>query len=193
MLTAVDVLDPVPRRVLIAGVTGAGKTTLARRVSEILGVPRTELDSLYHGAGWVPRPSFVEDVEAFSAEPAWVSEWQYRAVRSLLASRADTLVWLDLPPRVPLWRVFRRTLVRRVRRTVLWNENLEPPLHTIVGNPDHILRWAVRTRHSMPEEVLPLEREQPHLRVVHLRSRREVDAWLVRLAESARGSAPSTD
>jgi len=135
VLTAADVLDPVPRRVLIAGVTGAGKTTLARRVSEVLGVPHTELDSLYHGAGWVPRPSFAEDVQALVEQPAWVTEWQYTEVRGLLASRADTLVWLDLPPRVPLWRVLRRTLTRRIRLTVLWNGNVEPPLHTILRNP----------------------------------------------------------
>ena len=184
MLTAGDVLDPVPRRVLVAGVTGAGKTTLAGRVSEILGVPHVELDSLYHGSGWVPRPSFVEDVQAFTARPAWVTEWQYTAVRGLLASRADTLVWLDLPPRVALWRVLRRTMVRRVRRTVLWNDNVEPPLHTIIGNPDHLLRWAVRTRHSMPERVLPLEREHPHLRVVRLCSSRDVEAWIALLARS---------
>ena len=70
MLTAGDVLDPVPRRVLVGGVTGAGKTTLARRIAEILDVPHTELDGLYHGAGWVPRPTFVGDVEAFTAGPA---------------------------------------------------------------------------------------------------------------------------
>ena len=181
MLTAADVLDPVPRRVLIAGVTCAGKTTLARRVSEVLGVPHTELDSLYHGAGWVPRPSFSEDVQALVEQPAWVTEWQYTEVRGLLASRADTLVWLDLPPRVPLWRVLRRTLTRRIRRTVLWNGNVEPPLHTILRNPDHILRWAVRTRHSMPERVLFLEREHPRLRIVRLRSGRDVDRWIAML------------
>jgi adenylate kinase family enzyme len=185
MLSAVDVLDPVPRRVLVAGVTGAGKTTFARRVSSILGLPHTEMDGLYHGPGWVPRSSFRDDVLVFTAEPAWVTEWQYTAVRSLLASRADTLVWLDLPPRVALWRVFRRTLVRRARRTVLWNDNVEPPLHTMIGNPDHILRWAYRTRHTMPERVLPLERDHPQLRVVRLRTSREVEAWLALLAESA--------
>jgi adenylate kinase family enzyme len=186
MLAAGDVLDPVPRRVLVAGVTGAGKTTLARRVGEILGLPHTELDGLYHGRGWVPRPSFIHDVEAFTAEPAWVTEWQYTAVRGLLASRADTLVWLDLPPRVPLWRVFRRTVVRRFRGTVLWNENVEPPLRTMIGNPDHILRWAVRTRHSMAERMLPLERDHPHLRVVRLRSSREVEAWVATLVSAGR-------
>jgi adenylate kinase family enzyme len=185
MLTAVDVLDPLPQRVLIAGVTGAGKTTVALRVSGILGLPHTEMDSLYHGRGWVPRRTFVEEVQAFTAAPAWVTEWQYTAVRGLLVSRADTLVWLDLPPRVALWRALRRTLGRRLRRTVLWNGNVEPPLHTMVGNPDHLLRWAVRTRHSMPDRVLPLERDHPHLRVVRLRSNRDVETWVARLAASA--------
>src|SRR5690606_20822603 len=37
------------RRILVAGTSGAGKTTLAGRVSGALGLPYTELDSLYHG------------------------------------------------------------------------------------------------------------------------------------------------
>ena len=103
----------------------------------------------------------------------------------MLVSRADTLVWLDLPPRVTLSRVLRRTLVRRARRTVLWNGNVEPSLHTILWNPDHILRWAWRTRHSMAERALPLEREHPHLRIVRLRTSRDVAPWLDTLERSA--------
>jgi adenylate kinase family enzyme len=83
-----DPLPRRPRRVLVAGASGAGKTTVAGRVAAVLGVPHVELDSLYHGPGWVPRPEFEADVYAFTAGPAWVTEWQYTKVRPLLAARA---------------------------------------------------------------------------------------------------------
>lgn len=177
-----DDLDPPPRRVLVAGTSGAGKTTAARRIARILDVPRTEIDGLYHGAGWEPRPTFVADVEAFTSAPAWVIEWQYTAVRPLLAERADTLVWLDLPVPVTLWRLTRRTVLRRLHRVELWNGNVEPGLRTVFTDPRHILRWGFRTRHSARELVPGLEARVPHLRIVRLRTPRDVDRWIRRLS-----------
>jgi adenylate kinase family enzyme len=182
MLGVEDDLGPLPRRVLVAGTTGVGKTTTARRISQVLGVPHTEIDSLQHGPGWVPRPTFREDVEAYTSEPAWVTEWQYRDVRAMLADRADTLVWLDLPIPVALWRLVRRTVRRSVRREVLWNGNVEPPLWTFFTDREHIVRWGIRTARNGLRKVSALEESAPHLRIVRLRSQREVDRFVERLA-----------
>jgi adenylate kinase family enzyme len=42
------------KRIASVGVTGSGKTTLARRLSEQHCIPRVELDTLYWKAGWQP-------------------------------------------------------------------------------------------------------------------------------------------
>lgn len=97
MLGPGDALPSRPQRVLVAGTSGAGKTTVARAVAEALGCPHVELDALHHGPGWTPRAEFEDDVRRFAASDAWASEWQYAAVRELLLARADLLVWLDLP------------------------------------------------------------------------------------------------
>jgi adenylate kinase family enzyme len=55
--------------VLVAGVSGSGKTTLAAGVAGVLGAPQVEIDALFHGPGWTPRPEFIEEVEEFSAGP----------------------------------------------------------------------------------------------------------------------------
>lgn len=181
VLGADDVLDPAPRRVLVAGVTGVGKTTTARRIAALRGIPHTEIDALFHGPGWEPRPAFVADVDAFTSRSAWVTEWQYAPVRELLADRADTLVWLDLPTPVALWRLLWRTIRRRLGRTELWNGNVEPPLWTFFTDRGHILRWGISTRNSARRQVPELLRTAPHLRVVRLRSQREIDRFVQRL------------
>ena len=181
MLGADDPLDPAPRRVLVAGTTGVGKTTTAARIGAVLRLPHTEIDALYHGPGWQPRESFVADVEAYTSEPEWVTEWQYTAVRPLLAERADTLVWIDLPNHVALWRLIRRTLRRRFRRIEMWNGNVEPSLWTFFTDPGHIVRWGISTRNATRRRVPSLVREAPHLRIVRLRSQREIDRFVQHL------------
>ncbi|NII40451.1 adenylate kinase family enzyme [Curtobacterium flaccumfaciens] len=64
-------------------------------------------------------------------------------MRQLLAERADTLVWLDLPKPVAFVRLLRRTVRRRLQRTALWNGDVEPPLWTFCTREDHILRWGI--------------------------------------------------
>ncbi len=63
--------------------------------------PHKEIDALFHGPNWIPRPEFLDDVRALVQSEAWTTEWQYSAARPILAARADLLLWLDLP----FWRV----------------------------------------------------------------------------------------
>jgi adenylate kinase family enzyme len=49
-----------PQRISIVGSTGTGKTTYARRLAEVLGVPHTELDAIAWQPAWtiLPREEF---------------------------------------------------------------------------------------------------------------------------------------
>ena len=164
MLTAYDPLPRRPCRVTVAGVSGSGKTTLTRRVAGLLDLPYTEMDALFHGPGWTPRPTFGVEVDAVVSGDRWATEWQYDYARPLIAARADLLVWLDVPFPVVLGRVVRRTVRRRIRRERLWNGNQEAPLHTFLTDPEHVVRWSISTRHLYRERVPALEAAYPHLK-----------------------------
>ena len=170
----------------INGRSGAGKSTLARALSVALDLPYVEIDSLQHGPSWQPRPTFVEDVRRIIDGDRWVIEYQYDDARPLILQRADVLVWLDLPLRVAMWRVVRRTVVRRVRRTELWNGNREGPLWRVLVDDEHILRWAWSARHEPGRRIDHVLRERPDLPIVRLRSAREVRGWVASL--SGRGT-----
>lgn len=180
MLGPADPLPTSARRYLVAGPPGSGKSTLARLLADGLGVPWVEIDSLYHGPEWTPRPTFTADVDRFTSTPAWVTEWGYRTAKPLLAGRADVLVWLDHPRWTVFTRLVTRTVVRRVRRVELWNGNVEPPFRTFLTDRDHIVRWAWRVygeyATGIPE--LASDPEARQLSVVRLRGQREVDQWL---------------
>lgn len=167
-----------PQRLLLAGVSGAGKSTLAVRVARELDVPYLEIDGLYHGPSWTKRATFESEVEAFVRTDAWVTEWQYSTARDLLTSRADTLIWLDLPFRIVLWRVFNRTVRRARDKTVLWNGNVEPGVWHAMTQPEGIIRWAIQTRRKYRKLVPAVASAYPNLQIVRLRTSREVDDWV---------------
>ena len=174
-----DPLPWPPKRVLVAGVSGVGKTTLARRIAAITGGPHTEIDALFHGPAWTPRPEFLADVRSLIRTGSWTTEWQYDAARPLLAESAEVLVWLDLPfVRVTLPRLVRRTIRRRWSREELWNGNREAPLWTVFTDREHIVRWAFRSRRNYEAAVPGLIQKYPHLTVVRLRSQQEAEDWL---------------
>ncbi|MFD6858003.1 AAA family ATPase [Rhodococcus sp. NPDC060086] len=181
LLDASALLPDRPCRIVVAGASGSGKTTLSARIGDALGIEHIEIDGLHHGPNWTPRPSFVADVEDFTAKPHWVTEWQYTVVRPLLADRADLMVWLDLPRSTVMRQVVRRTLRRRIHREVLWNGNIEPGLHTIFTDRTHIIRWAWSTYGLFPERIREVLERRPELPIVQLTSRRDVERWTVRL------------
>ena len=174
------------QRILIAGVTGSGKTTLARRLAALRDLEHIELDALFHGPGWIPRPTFLEDVRAFAETDRWVTEWQYsgKGTDPILAPRAELLIWLDYPYRIVRARLLRRTLSRSVLRTELWNGNREKPLWTLIrrGPEENILRWQTTTLHKWRERMPLVAEEHPQLTILRFSHPRETEKWLRALA-----------
>ena len=174
-----DQLHGPMRRVSVAGVSGVGKSTLVEHIADVLGITHVEIDGLYHGPHWQPRPEFLHDVQNLVNREQWVTEWQYSEARPLIAARCELLVWLDLAFwSVTFPRIIRRTVRRRLRSEVLWNGNKEGPLHTVLTDPGHIIRWSMSTRRKYDNAVFELRESHPDLTIVRLRTPKEVGTWL---------------
>ena len=113
------------------------------------------------------------------APHTWVVDGNYSAHRDLIWSQAPTLVWLDYPLRVLLWRLLRRTLRRTLGKEELWNGNRERFITQFLSR-DSLFVWLFRT-YWRRRHTFPLAFEQPehsHLEVVILRSQSETHDWL---------------
>src|SRR5918995_1415704 len=97
-------------------------TTTGRMLAERLGVPFSELDALYHGPNWTPaaRDELLAKVEPIVATEAWVIDGTYRGlIGDIVPESADLVVWLDLPLRVWLPRLVRRSARYVIRKQEL--------------------------------------------------------------------------
>jgi adenylate kinase family enzyme len=176
---------PLPRgvrRVLVAGSTGAGKTTMARAIAERLGLPHVEMDALWHGQGWVPRPEFADDVAAMLETRTWVTEYQYRSVKADLLAAAEAVVWLDHPFPLVAARLLRRSVVRALTRRPLYNGNVEDPRSWVRAS--HPLRVVLSREFRCQRRRTQAELAAAAGRgvvVVRLRGAREARRWLAGL------------
>jgi adenylate kinase family enzyme len=177
-------LPSPPSRVVVIGMSGAGKTTLAKAIARRLGVPHVELDALHWGPNWsLPTvEGFREKVSAALAGERWVTDGNYSAVRDLVWGRAEMLVWLDYSLPVVMAQLTRRTLKRCLTREALWNGNRER-LWEHLFTRDSLFWWVLRNfrkrRRLFPK--LLARPEHRHLRVVRLRSPRAMRAWLAEM------------
>jgi adenylate kinase family enzyme len=171
----------VRRVAVIASASGNGKTTLGRALAARLGVPFVELDALVHGPLWQETPD--EELRAL-LEPTlrsdgWVIDGTYqRKLGTVVLDSADTIVWLDLPLRVWVARLLRRTGRRLTGRERLWNDNRETLRGAFWGRESlfgYALASHFRRRRDWPSELAG----RP---VVRLRSTRAVAEWLRRAA-----------
>ncbi len=134
------------KRVIVIGSSCSGKTTLARRLAEVLGSPHIELDALHWGPGWseVPRKRFRAALEERVKGDRWVVDGNYSVVRDIVWRRATDAVWLNYPFHVVFGRALVRTLKRIVLREVLYNGNRESFRKAFLSRGS-ILWWVIKT------------------------------------------------
>ena len=173
-------------RVVVQGTSGSGKTTVSRALANVLGVACLELDGLYQQPDWTPLDieEFRSRVETFVDQPRWVVDGNYSHVRDILWPRATAILIIDLPKRIVMARVIKRTVLRILRREVLWNGNRESWRNALSLDPmRNIILWSWNS-HSKYHDIVPREAREavgPD-RVVVLTNTRDVRRFLEAVA-----------
>lgn len=169
------------RRILIVGTSGSGKTTLACELGLRLDIPHYELDALHWGPNWTSTPTeeLCLRVAKATTGDAWVIDGNYSKTQDVTIARADTIIWLDYALPVIMWQLLRRTIRRAVTQEELWAGNRES-LRTTFCSRDSILLWALQTyqRRRRQYTAMMADSSYAYLTFVHLRSPREMRAWL---------------
>jgi adenylate kinase family enzyme len=162
------------KRVLVIGSGGSGKTTLATQLGARLGIPVIHLDSHYWHSGWVPTPAdeWTREVQRLVDEPAWIMDGNYGGTMDMRLAAADTVIFLDLPRVVCLWRIVKRA-VRYWGRT---RPDLAPGCPETLSWEFVVWVWTYPDRRR--PGILKRLRELDRARAIVLSSQNEVDRFV---------------
>lgn len=165
---------PMMQRIVVLGCCGAGKSTLARRLGDISGLPVIHLDAHYWQPGWVetPETEWPAKVEELAAGSAWIIDGNYSSTLPVRLRRCDTAIFLDFPRYKCLWGV--------VRRRVYYRGRPRPDMGP--GCPEQleleflrfVWHWHRERRHRV---VDLLESHKNQVEVVTLTNRRAVELF----------------
>lgn len=170
------------KRIMVIGVSaGVGKSTFARKLGEAIGVDVHHLDRLYWKPGWIEAP--VEEFAAAQREiikqDRWIMEGNYSTTFELREKAADTVIYLELPLAVCLYRVVTRWL-KNIGKTrpdmgVDCPEKLDWPF----------IKFIITTYYSrkkkMRDKFLAWENEEPSKQVILLKNKKAVQSFLQEL------------
>jgi adenylate kinase family enzyme len=116
-------------KIAILGITGAGKSTLSRRIAERTGLPLFHMDALFWKKGWteVPAEEYLkEHADILANNERWIIEgWLNHSMAARLA-QADLIIYLDYPGWLCALHYIERWLKHRnVARPELPEDSLE--------------------------------------------------------------------
>lgn len=163
------------KKVLVIGPGGAGKSTFARRLGELLGIEVLHLDRFYWRPGWVetPKPEWSRTVEEMLKGDAWIMDGNYSGTLDIRVRACDTVIFLDMPRRVCLRRVVKRALMYRNRSRPDMAEGCQERLTW-----EFILWIWNYPRRTRQKVIRLLEANREEKRIVWLRSKAEVESFL---------------
>jgi adenylate kinase family enzyme len=164
--------SPPMDRIAIIGCGGSGKTVLARRLADHLGVAATSLDALYYDGGWNPTPmdKFAATQRELVAAGRWLIEGNYASTLPIRLARADTVIFLDLPARTCLWGIAQR------RWRYRGGQHADGVYDRITWS---FIKYVIGYRRSMRPRIDALLAEHgQHARYIRLTSRRQANRFL---------------
>jgi adenylate kinase family enzyme len=103
------------KKVVLIGSGGSGKSTLARQLGEKLQINVYHLDALFWKPNWVgvPKDEQKKVQKDLVRNEEWIIDGNYGGTMEIRLHAADTIIFLDIPRTICVYRAFKRMLQYR--------------------------------------------------------------------------------
>ena len=161
-------------RIMIIGCGGAGKSTLARKLGEKLGLPVVHLDQLFWTPGWVnvSREEFDKRHREAIDKERWIIDGNFDRTMPERIKRCDTIIYLDFSRVACLLGVAKRILTTHGK--------VRPDMGE--GCPERFdwefLQWVWHFNKNKREKNYRLLNEAEGAETIVLKNRRAVKKFL---------------
>ncbi len=161
------------KKIVVVGVTAAGKTTFARKLAAKTNLPLICIDALMWQPGWkyIGEEEIATQLRLASEADEWIIEgYLVEEARSVVFNRADTVIYLDYVPWVASWRYIKR-----------WWKHRKNPRPELPGSPEKFsfkfldLAWS-RGETAYVHEYMNAVQDQT--KIVRITSLKESKAFL---------------
>jgi len=100
-------------KIILIGCSGTGKSTLARTLSEKLGLPVLHLDRIWHDPA---QAANFHDILAdfMDSHESFIVDGNYASTLPMRVQRADLVIWLKIPRVKSIFRVVWRSIKGRL-------------------------------------------------------------------------------
>ena len=160
------------QKIIVIGSPGAGKSTFARKLRDLTGLPLFYLDMLWHKPDKtnISRDEFDTKLHEILMQEQWIIDGNYQRTLEMRLKACDTVFFLDFPLDVCLAGAQAR--IGKAREEMPWIEN----------EFDEEFRQDIL---EFPKVKLPkiyemLERYRENKKIVIFKSREEVDAFILK-------------
>jgi adenylate kinase family enzyme len=132
------------KRIIVAGVSGSGKTYTAKAISTLLDIPHFDLDNYYWEPGWQDkdRQEFNDIVNALTEKDCWIISGNFSNTEMPIFKRCDYIIWLDYSIFRCLAQSFMRSIRRIIKKEPCCNGNFET-FKQLFFSKNSIIAWVL--------------------------------------------------
>ena len=163
------------KRYIIIGSPGSGKSTFARKLRDLTGLPLYHLDMIYHRPDrtTVSREEFDRKLSEILEKDEWIIDGNYQRTLPIRLSRCTDVFMFDLPLEVCLEGA--RSRIGKKRDDLPWSEEeLDPEFR------QYIIDFQTR---QLPDILALLDRNSDTRTITVFHSRDEADEWLKKISK----------